>query len=61
MKQASFKLGETLEEKVEEKVDEKTNETNIQEDTKNSSDILEINSSNKSKKPIKRVENIYYF
>ena len=61
MNQATFQIDEKTEEKVDEKTNEKTNEKNIQEDTKNSSDILEINSSNKSKKPIKRVENIYYF
>ena len=57
MNQATFQIDE----KTHEKTNEKIQETNIQEDTKNSIDIVEINSSNKSKKPIKRVENIYYF
>jgi hypothetical protein len=53
MKQATFQLNE--------KTDEKIQEVKLKEDTKNSIDFVEITSSNKSKKPIKKVENIYYF
>ena len=51
MKQATFQLSD--------KTDEKIQKTNIQEDTKINIDFIETN--NTLKKPIKKVENIYYF
>lgn len=49
MKQASFQLGE------------KTHEKNYEIIQENNIDFVETTSDNKSKTPIKRVENIYYF